>query len=231
MEWTNGVTVADWNNDGKLDLIVGLSHQPDQAGLVVLTNISQGNSIQFSTPVAIMAGDKPLDVPEMSTAPTAADWDSDGLFDLLIGAGDGSVRLYRNQGTKSVPDFSIFEELISANKLGTNSKVCIADWDLDGKLDLIVGDHGEPFEKVLSPEEEALKREARKSHEHAMARWGNVFRSYLQLRRSRADPTIFEKTLHQLQKENQKQKLAYSKYEEYVSGRQYHGNAWVFLRQ
>ena len=36
-------------------------------------------------------------------APVAADWDGDGVLDLLVGAEDGSVVWYRNAGTPRAP--------------------------------------------------------------------------------------------------------------------------------
>lgn len=88
MEWTHGVTSEDWNNDGKTDLIVGVNHRPEQDGLqdglVVLINESAPGSMHFARPKPIRAGDKKLDVPKTSPSPTSADWDGDGLFDLLF---------------------------------------------------------------------------------------------------------------------------------------------------
>ncbi len=231
MEWTHGVTAADWNSDGKIDLIVGQSHQGGQAGLVLLMNVSESTSVQFSAPVAVSAGDKPLDVPAESPAPNAADWDGDGLFDLLMGAGDGSVRFYRNQGTKEAPRFSGFEVLISASDLESDSKICVVDFDRDGKLDLLVGDHGKPFERVLGAEEEELKRDASQAHEDAMARWGRAFGFYRRMLKTHADPAVCDFARQQVVEEDQRQEAAYAKYREHSIVKQYRGRVMVFLRE
>jgi hypothetical protein len=231
MEWTHGVTSEDWNNDGKTDLIVGVKHRPEQDGLVVLINESIPGSMHFARPKPIRAGDKKLDVPATSPSPTSADWDGDGLFDLLLGSGDGSVRYYRNQGTKGNPRFSDFEVLLSDAELQDDSKVCVVDWDLDGKLDLVVGDHGKQFDKVLTSKEKELQSNAQKSHEDAMANWGKAYATYHRYIQQKAKPEVLEHFRHLLVEANRKQDLSYMRYQEYSLVKQYHGSVWVFLRK
>lgn len=231
MEWTHGVTSEDWNNDGKTDLIVGVNHRPEQDGLVVLMNESTPGSIHFARPKPIKAGDKKLDIPATSPAPTSADWDGDGLFDLLLGSGDGSVRFYRNQGALGNPRFSDFVVLISDADLEDNAKVCVVDWDLDGKLDLVVGDHGKQFNKELAQQERELQRNAQMSHEDAMLSWGSAYASYNRYLRQKAKPQVLEHFRHLLVEANRKQDLAYMRYQEYSLVKQYHGTVWVFLRK
>ncbi|MFH1501694.1 MAG: hypothetical protein ABIG03_01475 [Candidatus Eisenbacteria bacterium] len=50
-----------------------------------------------------------IDVPGYSV-PSTADWNSDGLLDLIVGEGaaTGKVRIYLNVGTSSSPLFSGF---------------------------------------------------------------------------------------------------------------------------
>lgn len=50
-----------------------------------------------------------IDVDVGHAAPLMADFDGDGLVDLLVGQfGDGKLRIYRNVGTKKEPKFEGF---------------------------------------------------------------------------------------------------------------------------
>ena len=81
-----------------------------------------------------------------------ADWDGDGQKDLLVGAGDGSVTLFRNTGTATAPELAAGVTLVPKGEVeygadapreprrGVRAKVCATDWDGDGRLDLLLGD-------------------------------------------------------------------------------------------
>ncbi|HXG22909.1 MAG TPA: VCBS repeat-containing protein, partial [Chthonomonadales bacterium] len=77
---------------------------------------------------------------------TVDDWDGDGLPDLLIGGGFGYILLYRNEGDKFRPRFSQGEYLRDATgnilNAGGMSSPCVADWNGDGRKDLLVGIEG-----------------------------------------------------------------------------------------
>jgi hypothetical protein len=93
-------TVADWNGDGHPDVLVG-----DRLGTVgvylnpgnwkpgvelkLATNVKFGTVESLKTPVA----------------PNAADYNGDGLFDLVIGKGTGRIGIAVNKGTKGEPKF------------------------------------------------------------------------------------------------------------------------------
>src|SRR5262249_1308531 len=50
------------------------------------------------------AGGQPIEVCHHGDSqPVAADWDGDGLLDLIVGWGDGSVVWYRNLGSRTEP--------------------------------------------------------------------------------------------------------------------------------
>ena len=79
-----------------------------------------------------------------------ADWDGDGLADLLVGSGSGAVQWFRNSGTRTAPKLAKPVELAAAagrefnvKKLvapATRTKPAVADWNGDGRPDLLVGD-------------------------------------------------------------------------------------------
>jgi hypothetical protein len=62
---------------------------------------------EVETPVHIKVGDRPIDVERVGhSAPCVADFDSDGVNDLLVGQfSEGRLRIYRNTGTNARPKF------------------------------------------------------------------------------------------------------------------------------
>jgi hypothetical protein len=72
-----------------------------------------------------------------------ADWDADGLADLLIGGATGHVLFYPNRGTKLEPRYS-YARLVNTDDarpldVGWSAAPLAVDWDGDGRLDLLCG--------------------------------------------------------------------------------------------
>ncbi len=81
-----------------------------------------GAGDEFSAPVKIEAGGKPIDLGSEigHAAPFVADFDGDGKFDLLAGEFRGRLRIYRNEGTNEKPSFGSFSYLKAG---GADAKV------------------------------------------------------------------------------------------------------------
>ena len=58
----------------------------------------------LAAPVRIKAAGKPIDTEVGHAAPCVADFDGDGVKDLLVGQfGDGILWIFRNEGTNEAP--------------------------------------------------------------------------------------------------------------------------------
>ncbi len=142
------VVSADWNGDGKPDLVIG-----NIDGAVFLV-VNQGTPKKpaWRDPEPLRADGKPIIAPGERAGPFVADWDGDGKADLVLGSGSGKVVWYRNVGTASSPKLTLAGTLVETppqkrleagaipKRSGTTTKVCVADWNGDGRPDLLVGD-------------------------------------------------------------------------------------------
>ncbi len=233
------VHAADWDADGDVDLLAGSS-----GGEVhLLRNEGSPQRYRFAKPERLTVDGDLVEVPEGRASPAVADWDQDGRLDLLLGAGDGSVQWYRNLGTPQEPKLAPPETLIASPEenaeRGKPARICLSDWNEDGRLDLLLGDRGGAFEKQLSEEEEAWREAARKQQADLLEVWAAVFNQYRQaLRAPKADGRQARKRHEQevtalrgrLQEISRIRDKYYCEEQALEPGKQYHGRVWLFLR-
>ncbi len=125
---------VDFDNDGDLDLLLSGSK-----GIKLRENIGSKRKPVFT--------DKNIDICSKHHAYDFVDWDGDGLKDLVCGDKEGGVYYYKNIGKKRKPAFGesvcILESSAFVNKENGGSvrisQVAVADYNNDGKLDIIVG--------------------------------------------------------------------------------------------
>ncbi len=131
--------VVDWNEDGKMDLLVGNS------GGYLHLFLNQGTG-EFAPGVMVKAAGKDLDVGGHAS-PCVVDWNEDGKKDLVMGNSSGEIFVYINEGTNDQP---VFGKPIKLNggklDVGSHSSPDMTDWNGDGKNDLVIAnDDGEAF--------------------------------------------------------------------------------------
>ena len=164
----------DWDDDGRPDLIIGnyggdlvvrrSRAQVPQPGLLPVDSqpvfdefYLSYNRGQLNVFDYVEGGAGPLE-DEKYLSPTTADWDRDGLMDIVIGTGSGAVYWLRNTGELGEPRFAGPEMLLpglsgegsppyqvltndQTPTRGARASVDVVDWNGDGRLDLIVGDY------------------------------------------------------------------------------------------
>ena len=156
----NQWSYVDYDGDGALDIVVGhglwgdygWDNAFDQQGnwtrgplhghVYLLHNTGTTEKPTYDAPKKILAGDKPVDVFGMPS-PNFADFDSDGDLDLLCGEFLDGFTYFQNVGTRTEPKYAAGKKLTCDGHPLTMHLCMIVvtsiDWDLDGDVDLIVG--------------------------------------------------------------------------------------------
>jgi hypothetical protein len=196
------VALVDWDDDGDLDILVGTFD-----GMMFLRRNegTRTKPVYSAQNEWVMVGPKRLRVPGGAHAnPVIADWDGDGLWDILTGSGDGGVYWYRNVGKRGQPRFAPpvalipphvgigYSELLDTGQQprpGIRSQIAVTDYDGDGKLDILLGDfctylHVKPdltpqerraFEATRARQDKAAKA-LRDSMDALRGRWETVMK-------------------------------------------------------
>lgn len=143
----------DWDRDGDTDLIVG--DEDGRVALIENTAISIDGLPQFLPPVYFRQEADDLKFGALVT-PYGVDWDGDGDDDLVCGNSSGEIAVFENLDGKNPPKWAAPRLIEAADQpirimAGPNGSIqgpceakwgyttlCVADWDGDGKLDLVV---------------------------------------------------------------------------------------------
>ncbi len=144
--------VVQWHKDGRPSLLIG---QEDGTVWLVENLSPRGQEPRFAAPKQLAQMDPYLKSGVLSR-PSAADWDGDGDLDLIAGNSAGYLEWFENTGTKTEARFAGRGYLKAAGKVirnmaGPNGSVqgpaeakwgysnpWVADWNLDGRPDILV---------------------------------------------------------------------------------------------
>jgi hypothetical protein len=197
------VAVVDWDNDGAPDLLIG----GFDGSMVVRLNEGTRSKPAFAVKnLPVLADGKPLKVPGGHANPVIADWDGDGLWDILSGSADGGVYWFRNIGKLGAPKFATavalvpphagigYSEFLDAGeepRPGIRSQIAVVDYDGDGKLDILLGDfctniaargdlNAAERQKMLALRQEMTRTEAalKKERERIEAKLKEAFKHF-----------------------------------------------------
>lgn len=218
---------ADWNGDGKLDLVVGNF----SGSLYLFVGEGKGKFEPNPTKMTDKNG-KALIVPGAHSDPFVVDWDGDGALDLVSGSNDGGVYWARNTAAKGKPPvMEAFAQLVKPGKRPgsdspfvteeslkapiTAARVWVADINGDGKLDLLVGDGVQ----LISPAERLTEEELMKR----LGEWTKKFEST-------------EKELAKVKDEKEREKLSKRYVELYqerskILKEEMTGYVWLYLQK
>lgn len=163
---------VDWDDDGDEDIITG-----NTAGYIgFIENMGTFNGMpRWAAPVLLEAGGKviriqagyngsiqgPAEAKWGYTTLSVADWDGDGLKDIIVNSIWGKVQWFKNMGTKGAPRLSAVQDVkidwqgtvpgqpkwnwwkAGKDQLATQWRTtpCAVDWNGDGLMDLVMLDH------------------------------------------------------------------------------------------
>lgn len=127
--------VADWNNDGRNDLIVG---QADGSVKLFINNSNRKIPV-FGKGVDIQAAGSALSVGSNAAA-SVVDYNGDGAKDLLLGNGAGQVSVCLNQGDDASPVLAAPSPI---TQVSGGVIPALIDWNASGSPSLLLTVNGE----------------------------------------------------------------------------------------
>ncbi len=198
----SALAIRDWDKDGDQDLCVGtidgeVYFLANEAGI-------------FGEALALQADGETISAHH--GGPAVADWDGDGNLDLIVADGDGQVSFFKNQSAKGQPKLSAGVVLVPKadkedhNSYGRRAKIDVADWNNDGRLDLLLGDFRS--KQGEAPEMTDADKEAKAAAEAALKpldeKWNKIFKSIREDARKEMGLTEKQKMSKEQQKEYSK---------------------------
>ena len=124
-------SLADLDNDGDLDLLVGNSG----GRLTYYRNNGSVSSFNFQ----LVTNNYQNIFVNNDAAPSLGDLDGDGDLDLLVGNRFGFIHHFRNTGSQSSPTFTFVTNNYAGINVFQNAVPCIVDINTDSDIDLFVG--------------------------------------------------------------------------------------------
>ncbi|MFH1747196.1 MAG: hypothetical protein ABIG44_09160 [Planctomycetota bacterium] len=135
--------VVYWDADDMKDLLVGLA----DGRVMLFTNLTNDDDPLFDLGAYLQVGEPGFKVDisvGLRAIPEVVDWNRDGRKDLIVGALDGLIHVFVNEGTNTEPDFRVetFAQMHYGGLLEVptaRSSPVMRDIDEDDRLDLVTG--------------------------------------------------------------------------------------------
>jgi len=139
---------VDVDGDGDLDLVIGTR----SSGVYVVENTGTRAAPSWAPKPTRLKTAKGTRIKGSNAH--HADWDGDGLVDLVLGSESSGVVWHKNIGSRKVPAYAEAQTLVDLSSRrggnlkegaippepGYRTKVHVTDWNGDGRVDLLVGD-------------------------------------------------------------------------------------------
>lgn len=140
----------DENNDGLLDLVIGYSFTPLSSGDKESSLYLYRNIGTATEPVFELADNNYANLRQLTLNPSNAEYytyspcfgdlDGDGDKDMVVGMENGGLLYLKNEGGTGPAAFNSIQPNFQGINVGKRAAPQLVDIDLDGKLDLLVGE-------------------------------------------------------------------------------------------
>jgi hypothetical protein len=142
IQWRTTPRAVDWNGDSLPDLVM----LDPEGYLAFYERYREGKQLKLKPPVRIFldAEGRPLRLNAERAGKSGrrkieiVDWDSDGDLDLIVDS-EANAGWYENVGSQERPVFVYRGDVVDRPLYGHNPCPALADWNGDGRLDLLIG--------------------------------------------------------------------------------------------